>query len=98
MRAQFELEEVTEPTPEIKAPGSDHAQKAAISVLMLALATLAKKTLVAFTKLFTLLTIGSAFWLWMSIPEPNTHQLVSLGMYATFTLVINWIVLRRGES
>lgn len=85
----FRLEDEPRPAPPQPPPN------AAINVLLLALKTLSQRALVAFTKLFTLLTVGAAFWLWMSIPEPNTNQLVSLGMYAVFTLIVNWIALRR---
>jgi len=33
----------------------------------------------------------------MSVPDPNPHQLIGMGMFAVFTLIVNWIVLRRGE-
>lgn len=64
----------------------------AMQVLMLALQTLGKRALIAVSNLFTLVTVGSAWWLWMSVPDPNTHQLVYLGGYALFVLVINFIV------
>lgn len=89
----FRLEEIVEPTPEPQRV--DRASQAAIATLLLALKTLSQKALLAFIQLFTLLTVGSAFWLWMTIPQPDTHQLISLGMYAVFVLVTNWIVLRR---
>lgn len=91
---QFRLEEVAEPTPEPSR--ADRAvQSAAVATLLLALKTLSQKALLAFVQLFTLITVGSCFWLWMSIPEPSTNQLISLGMYAGFVFAINWITLRR---
>ena len=91
LKTGFRLEEVAEPTPERPDP----VQSAAVATLLLALKTLSQKALLAFLQLFTLLTVGSAFWLWMSIPQPDVHQLISLGMYAGFVFVINLIVLRR---
>ncbi len=85
----FRLEEEARPAP------PPPPQSAAINVLLLALKTLSQRALIAFTKLFTLLTVGAAFWLWLSIPEPNTNQLVWTAMYALFILAANIIVRRR---
>jgi hypothetical protein len=68
---------------------------AALSMVMLALKSLSQRALVAIDNLFMLLTVGSVFWLAMSIPHPDTFQLVEIGMYAAFVLAANWIVRRR---
>jgi len=66
---------------------------AAFSLIMLALKSLSQRTLIAISNLFTLLTVGSAFWLWMTMAgDPTVRQLVALGMYAAFVLAVNWIV------
>ena len=62
-----------------------------IAMLTLALKALSQRALVALADLFTLLTVGSAFWLWASIPAPNAYQLVALGMYAAFSLAAIYI-------
>ena len=44
------------------------------------------RELVALSRRFALLVIASDFWLWASIPKPDSFQLVALGMYAAFSL------------
>ena len=66
------------------------------AMLLLGLKTLSQRSLAAIADMFTLVTVGSAFWLWYSIHEPNPYQLVSLAMYGLFVLAANWIV-RRGK-
>lgn len=68
---------------------------AAVRMLTLALASLSQRALIAIADLFTLLTVGSAFWLWSSIPAPNVLQIVALSIYALFVLAANWIVRRK---
>lgn len=66
------------------------------SMLMLGLSALAQRTVIALANLFCLLTVGSVFWLFMSVmPAPTVLQLVGLGMYAVFIGVSNVIVRRR---
>lgn len=74
------------------------AQEVSVKMMTLALAALSKKFIIAVANLFCLLTVASAFWLWYSIPEPNQHQLISLGMYGLFVLAINVIVNRRSAN
>lgn len=69
--------------------------RAAEQMLLLALKSLSQRALIAAADLFCLFTVLSAWWLWLQIPEPNVHQLVSMGIYATFILVANVIVRRR---
>lgn len=74
------------------APKSDPIVKVSADALLLALRALSQRFVVALANLFTLLTVGSAFWLWWSIPDPSNTQLASLGMYALFVVAINVIV------
>lgn len=67
----------------------------ATDLLVLALTALSKRFITALADLFTLATAGSAFWLWMSIPDPNPYQIASLTIYAAFILAANWIVRRK---
>ena len=62
--------------------------------LILGLKALSQRFVAAIAKLFTLATVGSAFWLWWSTPSPNIYQIVSLTIYALFVLAANWIVRR----
>lgn len=66
-----------------------------VNMLMLVLRTLAQRTIVALSKLFVLLTVGSVFWLCLTLPEPNTLQLVQIGMYCLFVLAANYLVIRQ---
>ena len=66
-----------------------------IAMLTLALKALSQRALVALADLFTLLTVGSAFWLWASIPAPNDRQIIALSIYACFVLAANYIVRRK---
>ena len=63
-----------------------------ISALKIALGALTQRTLVALSNLFCLLTVGSVFWLFMSIHEPNVFQIVWGTLYGVFILAANWIV------
>ena len=85
----FEVVGGTETEP--KAPD----QGAAIIMLQIALKALSQRALVAIADLFTLLTVGSAFWLWHSIPAPDDRQIAALTIYALFVLAANWIVRRK---
>ena len=78
--------ETPQPTPQ------EHA--VATKMLVMALAALGQRFIVALASMFTLLTIGSCFFLWMMIPDPNNKQLIALGMYALLVLAINVIVRR----
>ena len=70
-------------------------QGAAVAGVMLALKALSQRALIAAADMFCLVTVGSAFWLWTTIPDPNPHQLTGLGMYATFVLAANLIVRKK---
>ena len=66
-----------------------------IAMLTLAHKALSQRALVAATDLFSLLTIGSCFWLWYLTPKPDVLQIVSLSLYGLLILAINWIVRGR---
>lgn len=79
-------------TPQPVAP-VDHG--VAIAMLTIGLKALSQRALTAATDLFSLLTIGSAFWLWYLTPTPNDRQIISLSLYGLLILAINWIVRRK---
>lgn len=79
-----------QPRPENQVQGHD----AAFSALMLALKTLSQKTLIALSRLTSLAMVGSAFWLFMSIPNPSTNQIIWGGMYGTFILATLFLMRR----
>jgi hypothetical protein len=81
------------------APAAPQAQplinRVSVEMLSMAISALSQRALVALAQCFTLLTVGSAFWLWYLTPEPTDRQIVSLALYALFVLAINVIVRRR---
>ena len=66
-----------------------------VAMLTIALKALSQRALTAATDLFTLITVGGAFYLWMVTPTPNDRQIISLTIYALFTLAANYIVRRK---
>jgi hypothetical protein len=63
-----------------------------LSILALALRTMGQRALIAVDNLFTLVTVCLAFFLWHSIPDPNTLQVTALALFALFVLAANVIV------
>ena len=76
-----------------KAPVKDDG--VAIAMLQIGLKALSQRALTAASDLFTLITVSGAFYLWMVTPHPDVFQIVSLSIYAMFTLAANWIVRRK---
>ncbi len=92
--AQFEIVKDDEQVVPLKTPAPD---RAGLSMLALGLKTLSARAVAAVADLFTLATVGSAFWLSLSIStQPTTYQLVLAATYDVFVLAANWIV-RRGK-
>ena len=87
----FQVIEDDEPS----AAPQPQATPAQILMLQMALKALSQRALIAATDLFSLLTIGSAFWLWSTIPAPDDRQIISLTIYALMILAINVIVRRK---
>ena len=75
-------------------PADSKAVAAAASAIGLALKALSQRAIAATRDVFTLLSVGSGFWLWNSIPNPSTTQIISLSLYALFILSANVIVRR----
>ena len=68
-----------------------------LDTLLLGLKTLPKRTAIALSDCFALLTVATVFCLaLMIIPyQPNTFQLVGLGGYALFVIALNIITRRK---
>lgn len=65
------------------------------TMLLLALRAVSQRALTAITNLFTLGLVASAWWLWSSVlTNPTTPQLIALGGYALFCLLVD-LVRRR---
>lgn len=88
------LFKVVSEEPEAPAP-TQQQQAVATKMIYMALAALGQRFVVAIASLFTLLTVSSAFVLWILTPDPNTKQLIGMGMYAFFILCVNTIVRRK---
>lgn len=81
-------------TDEPEAPKQDNS--AALKILLVALGALTQRTLIAISDLYSLLAVGSVFWLFLSISSPTPYQLVELGMYGAFVLAsIIFVKVRR---
>lgn len=66
------------------------AQKVATDMLMLALSALSQRFTVALANLFTLVTVASAFYLWvLALDNITTTQIVGLTIYSLFILAVN---------
>ena len=66
-----------------------------LKLLLTALTALGQRFVVALSRLFSIITIGSAFWLWLiCLPSPTIPQLVGLGLYAMFILAMHVVVKR----
>jgi hypothetical protein len=59
------------PQPQVQQP-DPNAVAVAVAMIQIGLKALSQRALTAATALFSLLTIGSAFWLWWSIPTVAT--------------------------
>ena len=79
-------------------PEQSASEKAAASfaanAITLGLKVLSQRAIAATKDIFTLLSIGSVFWIWQSVPEPTTTQITSHTIYAMIILAANVIVRR----
>jgi hypothetical protein len=94
--ARFEVVEETDETPVLPAERNDPIPAAALDTILLGLKTLPKRTALALSNCFALLTVASVFCLsLMIIPfAPTSYQLGGLSGYALFIIVINMITRR----
>ena len=91
--AAYDLNQ-TAPAPEAPAPERrrDEFENRYADLLAMSLKALSQRATIALASLFTLLLAASAFWLWWSIlPAPSVMQLVGVGMYAVFALVLELV-------
>lgn len=86
---RFEVVEGTE------APNPPEDNSAATQALVLALKALSQRALIAVDNLFTLISVCLVFWLFKSLPTPDTFQLAALGIFSLFVLAANVIVRRK---
>lgn len=71
----------------------DHpAKREASAAMQMLLAVLSQKVGAFAHAIFTLLTVGSCWWLFMQAPaDPSVKQLIGLGMYGSFILALHVI-------
>jgi hypothetical protein len=91
MAEMFKLE----PVPETEESAEGGRADAGMAMLMMGLGALSKRALIALASMFSLLTAGSAFWLWFLTPKPDIYQIVSLTIYSIFILALNFLVRTR---
>jgi hypothetical protein len=96
-RIEADEDETSQVKPQPRPVNPSQGQDAAFSALMLALKTLSQKTLIALSRLTSLAMVASVFWLFMSIPDPHTTQLIWGGMYAVFILALQFFMFRRNS-
>ena len=88
----FQLVEDPAPEPAAHAaPKQPLLNRVSVEMLSMAITALSQRALIALSASFTLLTVGSAFYLWFLTPDPTDRQIVSLTIYALFVLSINII-------
>jgi len=64
----------------------------AVSMMLFALKGLSERAVIEFSRLFTLLTVASAWYLWWTVlPNPTYTQLGGLTLYAAFLLAIHYL-------
>ena len=84
--------ELAPATAEAPVKGRTSLDEAAATMILLGLKTLSQRAVVALSNLFTLLTLISAFILWQdTLPNPNAAQLVGLGLYGAFILLLHLV-------
>lgn len=83
-------------SPQPPQPQPRRVEAAATAMLLTGLRTLSQRSLIALGSLFTLMTVASAWWLWLeTLPQPSVYQLIGLGLYGALIVLLNWLVLRR---
>ena len=92
---RFEIIEDNEAPQVPPQPRQNPQNDPAFSALMLALKTMSQRTVIALSRLAALAMIGTVFWLFMSIPNPSTNQIVWGGMYGVFILTTIFLMARR---
>ena len=89
----FKVIDEPAPPPEPVQPSAAHVFNA--TAIVFGLKVLSQRAVVALSALFTAALVASAWLLWWSVlPNPTAPQLIGLGGYAVFVLLVE-IVRRR---
>ena len=89
---RFEPVELPEPAP------SEESKSAAFaaSAIALGLKVLSQRALVALASLYSILVLGSAWYLFLvTLPNPSTFQLVGLALYGGLVIAVHLIMNRK---
>jgi hypothetical protein len=86
-------ESLPEPqTPQAPQAQPDAATRAAMRFWLLSMQNISNRAIVGISHLFTAALVASAWALFMwTLPTPSVLQLVGLGLYAAFLLLIEWV-------
>lgn len=91
-----EILQFPDPQPAAPPPRESMLNGAAIRMMQLALGALSQRAVVALSSLFTLATVGAAFYIWLLIiAEPTQLQIVAASIFSVFVLLVNYLNLRR---
>lgn len=89
---EHEIPSIAEQPPPNTQSTVASSSSAATRMLLLAIAQLGKRFVIALSTLFTAAGLFSAWWLWASVlPSPSVLQLVGVGMYAAFLLALEFV-------
>jgi hypothetical protein len=79
------------PQPQ-QAAQPDPATRAAMRFWLLSMQNISARAITGISHLFTAALVASAWALFMwTLPAPSTPQLIGLGLYAVFLLLIEWV-------
>lgn len=91
----FPEQEQVQPQPSRATTAIDGT---AIRMMQLALGALSQRAMVALASLFTLLTVGASFYIWLLIiNEPTQLQIVAASIFSAFVLLVNYLNIGRGK-
>ena len=86
------FEEVKDTAEVVPHPSQAKGQQFAIQAIMLGLKALSQKFVIALSTCFTGLGLLGGWLLWNSVlPNPTTPQLIGLGEYAAFFLLLEFV-------
>ena len=98
MAALYSIEPLDdEQRPERPKQQPSAIDNAALSAIMLALKALSQRAVIAIASLVNLAMVASVFWLFLSIQQPTTNQIIWGGMYAAFILTLVGFNIKAGR-
>jgi hypothetical protein len=87
------------PNPDVAMQRAAQQSATAQKLLLFALGQLSKRTVAGFSALFSLFGLLSVWFLYFSIlQEPNNTQLIGIGMYSLFLLLLEALRRRKQDE